>query len=72
MDRIQTAEPMTLGGDNRFHILQPLSGEFQIEGDVGTNPLKLGDTCLLPATLGETKILPEKECSFLDMYLPIN
>ena len=70
IDRWQIASPATFGGDDRFHILQPLAGEIRIEGDPESKPLKLGDTCLLPAGLGQVRIIPEKESSFLDIYLP--
>jgi mannose-6-phosphate isomerase len=70
MDRRQISSLTTLGGDDSFHILQPLAGEIRIEGDLQSQPLKLGDTCLLPAGLGQVKIVPEQESSFLDIYLP--
>jgi mannose-6-phosphate isomerase len=70
IDRWHISSPAALGGDDRFHILQPLAGEIRIEGDPESKPLKLGDTCLLPAGLGQVKIIPAKESSFLDVYLP--
>ncbi len=71
IDRWQIASPAALGGDDRFHILQPLTGEIRLEGDPEIKPLKLGETCLLPAGLGHVEIIPAKECSFLDIYLPL-
>jgi mannose-6-phosphate isomerase len=70
IDRWQITAPAMIGGDDRFHILQPLAGGIRIEGDPHTKPMKLGETCLLPAGLGQVRILPEAEASFLDIYLP--
>jgi mannose-6-phosphate isomerase len=70
IDRWQLAAPAALGGDDRFHILQPLAGAIRIEGDPTSTPLRLGDTCLLPAGLGQVKFLSEEESAFLDIYLP--
>jgi mannose-6-phosphate isomerase len=70
MDRWQIDSPTTVGGDGRFHIIQPLKGEIRIVGDPEPKPLKLGDTCLLPAGLGQVKVVPEKGSAFLDIYLP--
>ncbi|MCC6126502.1 MAG: class I mannose-6-phosphate isomerase [Pirellulales bacterium] len=70
LDRWQIAAPATIGGDERFHILQPVAGEIRIEGDAETKPLQLGDTCLLPAGWGRAKIIPAGESAFLDIYLP--
>jgi mannose-6-phosphate isomerase len=70
MDHFEIDAPATLGGDDRFHIVQPLAGELRVEGDASVAPLKLGDTCLLPAGLGKTKISSEGKCAFLDYYLP--
>jgi mannose-6-phosphate isomerase len=70
IDRWQFSSPSALGGDDRFHIVQPLAGEIRIEGDPVATPLKLGDTCLLPAELGRVMITPKPECAFLDVYLP--
>ena len=71
IDRWQIAAPATFGGDDRFHILQPLAGEIRIEGDPESKLLRLGDTCLLPAGLGQVRIIPERESLFLDIYLPL-
>jgi mannose-6-phosphate isomerase len=70
IDRWQIGKSTSFGGDRRFHILQPLTGEIRIPGDPESNPLKLGDTCLLPADLGKVEIVAEKESQFLDVYLP--
>jgi mannose-6-phosphate isomerase len=70
IDRWRTDAPATIGGDERFHILQPLAGEMRIEGDPESKPLQLGDTCLLPAGWGPAQVIPAGQSAFLDIYLP--
>ena len=70
LDRWEIDAPASLGGDDRFHIVQPLEGEIRIAGHIESKPLKFGDTCLLPAGMGHVEVIPEKTAKFLDIYLP--
>jgi mannose-6-phosphate isomerase len=70
IDHWEIASRTTIGNDARFHIVQPLAGEIRISGDPESKPLKLGETCLLPAGLSPVEIVPEGMSSFLDIYLP--
>jgi mannose-6-phosphate isomerase len=70
IDRWQIDAPAALGGDDRFHIVQPLSGAIRIAGDPASSPLGLGDVCLLPAGIARVAITPETPSAFLDIYLP--
>jgi mannose-6-phosphate isomerase class I len=70
IDRYEIDSPTTLGGDDRFHILQPIQGELRFEAAESSGPLHLGDTALLPAGLGKTCIVPTEKSEFLDIYLP--
>ncbi len=47
-----------------------LTGEIQVEGDPGLQPLKRGDTMLLPASLGKVALEPTSKAQLLDIYLP--
>ncbi len=60
------AEPQTAGGDDRFHLLVPLSGAITVSGDA----VSLGNTCLVPAAAGAVELVPRGEAVVLDIYLP--
>jgi mannose-6-phosphate isomerase len=70
IDRWQIDAPAVLGGDDRFHIVQPLSGAIRVEGDPERKLLRLGDTCLVPAGVGRVAVTPKPSSAFLDIYLP--
>jgi mannose-6-phosphate isomerase len=70
LDRISVAKPQAVGGDARFHLLVPLAGAITVEGDSVREPLKFGQTCLVPAAAGAVEISPEGDAVVLDIYLP--
>ena len=70
LDRCQTDTLLTVGGDDRFHLMTVLEGEVTIEGDPMNEPLKLGQSALLPASLGDTNVTASSRSTILDMYLP--
>jgi mannose-6-phosphate isomerase len=62
-------EAWTTGGDGKFRILAAISGSFEIENDPAEAPLQLGDTVLLPACLGATKITPGEGSEVLEITI---
>jgi mannose-6-phosphate isomerase len=66
IDRLTVAKPQAVGGDERFHLLVPLSGAITVAGE----PLKLGQTCLVPAAAGPVEAAPLGKAVVLDIYLP--
>jgi mannose-6-phosphate isomerase len=71
--RFDGTEPVgqrTLGGDDRFHILSVLSGSAIISSGFSQKTLTLGQTLLLPASLGVCNIKADAGTVMLDMYLP--
>ena len=58
MNRAFMTEPFKVGGDGRCRILAVTQGSLQISGDPCARPLRLADTALLPACLGETAVEP--------------
>jgi mannose-6-phosphate isomerase len=70
LDRLTIAKPQAVGGDERFHLLVPLAGAITVAGDATGEPLKLGQTCLVPAAAGRVEIAPLGEAVVLDIYLP--
>ena len=70
LDRWQMDSPRTIGGDDRCHFVVVLDGSLHVAGDPHGNPLKAGQTMLLPASLGVTKLTTSKPTTMLDVYLP--
>lgn len=70
LDRRRLTGPVSLGGDDRCHILAVIEGAAVVAGDPLKAPLMRGGTCLLPAGCGATRITPVGEAIILDAYLP--
>jgi mannose-6-phosphate isomerase len=70
LDRVSVREPMTLGGDDRFHVLVVVEGQAAIAGDPLRAPLARGDTALAPAAIGDIQVAPRGTATMLDIYLP--
>ncbi len=66
LDRRTLSAPQTVGGEGRFHLLVVLEGNFEIASE----KLTLGETCLLPASAGETRVVPQGRGVLLDIFLP--
>lgn len=62
--------PTTLGGDRRLHVLTVLEGAAALEGDPSGRPLRRGQSALLPAALGPTRLVPDGSAVVLDAHLP--
>ena len=69
-DRWDFDSPLPAGGDDRCHILTVLDGAVRIAGDPAGSPLSRGGTALLPASLGEVTLSPQRQTVLLDAYLP--
>ena len=70
LDRCTLDSARTIGGDGRFHLLVGIAGSTAVENDPSNEPLKLGQTCLLPAAAGAIELTPQGETVLLDIYLP--
>jgi len=70
LDRWEIEAPQTAGGDQRFHVITVLEGSLQIVGDPDLAVLPRGTTVLLPAALGEVRVVPLEPTVALDAYLP--
>jgi mannose-6-phosphate isomerase len=85
LDRWEFEGEQVLGADGRFHIVTMLAGMIELdwEGEApakpsGTaqqelrppEPLRLGETILLPASSGSVTLTARPSCTLLDMYLP--
>ncbi len=70
LDRASTGESCRAAGDDRFHILSVLDGSLQIQSEWTPDPLKKGQTILVPAEVGEVELTPCPHATWLDAYLP--
>lgn len=74
LDRVeaktQADARIEIGGDDRFHLLAVLAGSCHIDGDPSGEPLTVGSTVLLPASLGRVKVQSVGSVTLADVYLP--
>jgi mannose-6-phosphate isomerase len=54
----------------RFLTLSNVGAPVRIEYADGTETLKSGESCILPAAIGEVRIVPEDEASLVVCYVP--
>jgi mannose-6-phosphate isomerase len=69
LDRCHTTQSLAIGGDERFHIVSVLEGSLVIRGE-DERALGIGDTVLLPASVGTVHFVPAGHATLLDAYLP--
>lgn len=71
LDRWEFADSRSAGEHARCHILIVISGEVRVDGDPAENPLRAGETMLLPAAFGPARLEPcGSRVVLLDAYLP--
>ncbi len=70
LDRWRIESARLHGGDRRFHIVSVLEGAIEVTGDATEQPLGKGQTILIPADCGPTKLTPIQPTVLIDMYLP--
>lgn len=70
VDRWSLDSPQLVGGDNRCHLVAPLSGQVALQRDAVAEPLVPGQTALLPAAAGPVHAKPAGRTTMLDIYLP--
>lgn len=70
LDRIEGRAGLTMGGDERFHILTVPRGSLRLEFDGGVEHLNRGDCVLLPACMRQSTVWLSESATALDMYLP--
>lgn len=62
-------ESIEFGGDGRFHILAVTQGALSVAGDPADELFGLGNTMLLPASLGSVTITPHQPTQMLDIFI---
>ncbi len=69
LDRWKISAAENVGGDRRCHVLVVLTGEVELDGDLGPEPLQPGGVVLVPAELGAIAVRPRTPSVLLDAYL---
>lgn len=70
LDRLAIEQPTTVGGDNRCHILTVIDGVVEVAGDPMEEPLRRGQTMLVPAAASAVELTPGGPSVLLDGFLP--
>ncbi len=71
LERLDLASPMRLPcAGPRFFVLTQIEGQSTVEGGGRTESLRPGQSCLLPAALGDVRVTPKGPCSLLKAYVP--
>jgi mannose-6-phosphate isomerase len=72
LDRLQldSGQTVTVSGDNRVHLLAMLSGAANVDRDPADQPLTAGQTMMIPAAMGSTRLIATQKSEILDIYLP--
>ena len=70
MNRRSISDSIKVGGDGKFRILAVTKGSVEIENDPATEPLRMGQTALLPACLPATTLKPAGDAEVLEILVP--
>jgi mannose-6-phosphate isomerase len=72
LDRLNLDSHQLVGDGSACHVITVLGGSVSVDGDIGAEPLKFGQTILLPACLGPVGVKPtgDNPAVLLDAYLP--
>lgn len=65
LDRMTISATKTLATNQRFQILIVIEGSVSVEGDATDEPLSRGQTILIPASAGATKLTPHEKSILL-------
>lgn len=69
LDRCTFDHPLTIGGDNRFHLLMVIDGVVKAAGDPAPALLAAGQSALVPAAAGRVELRPHRPAVVLDIFL---
>ena len=70
LERRRVTEAVSIGGDDRFHLLVGIEGSVTVDRDPTGEALMPGRTCLIPAAAGELELTPQAASVLLDITLP--
>ena len=69
MRRHRFSNQTTIGGDGKFRILAVIAGEVVVQDDPSKQPLGLGETMLLPASLPLLDLTPKGDVELLEIFV---
>jgi len=70
MRRHRFIESTTIGGDGKFRILAVTAGQLNVQGDPSGQPLGVGQTMLIPASLPVLDLTPAGDVEMLEIFVP--
>jgi mannose-6-phosphate isomerase len=70
MRRHATAAAFDVVPDKRFRIVMLLSGHGELESSLGAEPIRTGDTVLIPADCPPVRVTPHGDIGLLEVHLP--
>ena len=71
LERLDLSAPYRLDCDGqRFYVLTQIEGTCTVTAGATTETLKPGQSCLLPAALGQVDLQPGPDCALLKAYVP--
>lgn len=71
LERLDLASPYEIAcSGGKFLVLTQIEGDSTVSSDNGLENLSPGQSCLLPASLGSVRVVPNGHCSLLKAYVP--
>ncbi len=70
LDRLTLHSPMTIGEADRFTIVLGIEGEVDVRSAGLTVKISLGQTLLLPASIGSCEVIPRGRATLLTCVVP--
>ncbi len=70
LEQWQFNKPIEISKPNRFRILTNLANPIKIEYSGDKEELRKGESCIIPASMPEYKLIPDTRAKLLISYLP--
>src|SRR5262249_45477929 len=70
LERLSIEGPVTVGRPDRFTILMGMDGRCDVTSPGHSTRLDFGQTLLLPASIGECEIGPQRDAGLLSCVVP--
>ena len=67
LDRWRLETPQSIGGDDRCHLLTVVQGVVDVAGDLAGSPLGVGQSCLIPASIGPVRAARAQRLPYCSM-----
>jgi mannose-6-phosphate isomerase len=70
LQRCQLTQPVRLPDDNRLRLLAVVAGSIQVTGDPMKQPVRLGESILIPAASRDITLAPRPAATLLQILPP--